>query len=108
MADRTPADGSQFQLVPLIPRPDRGRLGAPPIPLTSFVGREREIAALTFLPRHSGARLATLTGPGGVGKTRLALRVIEELRADFADEVAFVSLAPLTDPNLVAATVAHV
>ncbi|HLL49273.1 MAG TPA: AAA family ATPase, partial [Thermomicrobiales bacterium] len=108
MADRTPADGSQFQLVPLIPPPVRDRLGAPPVSLTSFVGRKREIATLTSFLRHSGARLVTLTGPGGVGKTRLALRVIEGLGADFADGVAFVPLAPLTDPDLVAATIARV
>jgi predicted ATPase len=108
MADRTPADGRQFQLVPLIPPPDRDRLGVPPVPLTSFVGREHEIAILTSLLRHGGARLVTLTGPGGVGKTRLALRVIEEQGADFADGVAFVSLAPLTDPDLVVATIASI
>ena len=108
MADRTPADASQLQLLPLIPLPDRGRLDAPlPAPLTSFVGREREVAALTTLLRHNRARLVTLTGAGGVGKTRLALRMIEELEADFADGVVFVSLAPLTDPDLVASTVAH-
>jgi predicted ATPase/DNA-binding CsgD family transcriptional regulator len=108
MADRTPADASQLQLLPLISLPDRGRLGAPlPAPLTSLVGREREVVALTTLLRYNRARLVTLTGAGGVGKTRLALRLVEEMEADFADGVVFVSLAPLTDPDLVASTVAH-
>ena len=63
-----------------------------PAPLTSFVGREREVAAIVDLLRDRSVRLVTLTGPGGVGKTRLALRVAEELAADFADGVAFVPL----------------
>ncbi len=78
-----------------------------PNPLASFVGRAREIAAICTLLRHNGVRLLTLTGPGGVGKTRLAIRVAETLEPAFADGVAFVSLAPVANPELVAPTVAQ-
>jgi predicted ATPase/class 3 adenylate cyclase len=71
---------------------------------TSFVGREREVAeALVLL---DGTRALTLTGPGGTGKTRLALRIAAESAEGFRDGVVFVALSALEDPSLVASTVA--
>ncbi len=72
-----------------------------PEPLTSFVGREREREAVARLVQPGGVRLLTLTGPGGVGKTRLALRVARDVATGFADGVVFVPLAALEDPAMV-------
>jgi DNA-binding CsgD family transcriptional regulator len=76
-----------------------------PTPLTSFVGRAAERAALAeILARH---RLVTAVGPGGVGKTRLALRVATELTDQYADGAWYVDLVPVTDDAMVGATVAN-
>jgi predicted ATPase len=76
-----------------------------PLQLTSFVGREEEIAEVEQLLDQ--ARLLTLTGPGGSGKTRLALQVAAELLTRFQDGACFVDLSPVTDPTLVPAAVAN-
>ncbi len=76
-----------------------------PLQLTSFVGRGRELAELASLLKT--ARLVTLTGPGGTGKTRLALHVAAGLLDGFSDGVFFVDLASLQDPALVPAAVAQ-
>jgi predicted ATPase/DNA-binding SARP family transcriptional activator len=81
---------------------ERRRLPASP---TSLVGRRLEIDELTGLLRGS-ARLVTLTGPGGIGKTRLALQTAHELADAFTDGVWFVGLAPLADPSLVPSAIA--
>lgn len=78
---------------------------SPPVPLSSFIGRLGEIAAASRL--LSSARLLTLTGPGGVGKTRLAIEVGRTVADDFADGVSWVDLTTLTDPELFPSTLAQ-
>lgn len=75
-----------------------------PAVLTSFVGRARELAEVRRL--LGSTRLLTLTGPGGMGKTRLSLQIGGELMHSFRDGVWLVELAPLTDPALLLPTVA--
>ncbi len=77
-----------------------------PRPLTRFIGREREIVDVKRLLTATRARLVTLTGSGGCGKTRLALQVSSELLSDFPQGVWFVELASLADPALITPTVA--
>jgi predicted ATPase/DNA-binding CsgD family transcriptional regulator len=77
-----------------------------PAPVSSFIGRETELVAVRALV--DGARLVTLTGVGGAGKTRLGLQVAAGLADGAVDEVWFADLAPLHDPDLVAVTVADV
>jgi predicted ATPase/class 3 adenylate cyclase len=76
-----------------------------PPQLTSFVGREEEIAEVCRLV--GGTRLLTLTGPGGTGKTRLALQVAGEILTKFRDGAFFVDLSSVTDPALVPSAVAR-
>ena len=78
-----------------------------PAQMTSFIGREREIAAASALCRRDDIRLLTFTGPGGSGKTRLALAVAAELLPHFTDGAFFVSLAPLREASLVLSSIAQ-
>jgi predicted ATPase/class 3 adenylate cyclase len=78
-----------------------------PVQPTPPLGREETLATVTALVRREDVRLVTLTGPGGVGKTRLGQQVAAELVEDFADGVWYVRLARLSDPSLVLPTVAQ-
>ena len=78
-----------------------------PAPLTPLVGREEYVVAVRSLLKEGGARLVTLTGPGGVGKTRLALEVAGAEGDRFADGAVFVALAPVLDPDLLVPTLAQ-
>jgi predicted ATPase/class 3 adenylate cyclase len=80
--------------------------GMVPVPVTPLVGREREAAAVVDLVVREGVRLVTLTGPGGVGKSRLAMEAAERLGPGFADGARFVELAAVPTADLVAAAVA--
>jgi predicted ATPase len=77
-----------------------------PTPTSSFVGREQELTEVVSLVRN-GARVLTLSGPGGSGKTRVAIEAASELVPDFANAVVWVPLATLRDPALVTETIAR-
>ncbi len=78
-----------------------------PVQPTPFLGREHEVAAIADLLRREDVHLVTLTGSGGVGKTRLGLQVAADLSDLFASGVFFVNLAPISDPALVVPTIAE-
>ncbi len=95
---------STLALSPQSPRPLPYSL---PFPITTLFGRAHEVAAVCNSLLRPEVRLLTLTGPPGVGKTRLALRVAELVLDHFLDGVFFVTLAPLNDPRLVASAIAQ-
>ncbi len=94
---------------PAFPREDAkaAPLQVLPFPPSALLGREQEVDQALDLLQARGVRLLTLTGPGGVGKTRLALEIAHDLRAGFADGLAWIDLTVLRDPALVPQTVAQ-
>ena len=110
MGWQPPIDGPPTPHIPLQPPvrpralPSANRI---PAPMTRIVGRADEMDLILSLVRDPTSRLLVLTGPGGVGKTRLALHVARRIRDDGERQVWYVELATVTDPALVVPTIAH-
>lgn len=108
----TPPERAAFQAAALRGRVPAGAVRpyldtALPVVPTELVGRDREVADVLALLRRPATRLVTLTGPAGVGKTRLGIRVASDLRDEADDGVLYVPLSPLSEPVLVMMAIAH-
>lgn len=93
-------------------QPDADGAAVPPrralaAPLTQLIGRESEVEAVVRMVRDEGARLVTLTGPGGIGKSRLSIEAANRMLDDYPDGMFFVDLAPVRDPSLVTNAIAQ-
>ncbi len=83
------------------------RQGNMPIQRTAFIGRERESADLRNILNRDDVRLVTLTGPGGIGKTRLAVQVLDRLSEEYAGTICFVSLSPVSGNDAMTTAIAQ-
>jgi serine/threonine protein kinase/tetratricopeptide (TPR) repeat protein len=77
-----------------------------PVQLTSFIGRKDEIKEISQLLSQDSCRLLTLVGPGGIGKTRLAIEVAAQNLADYSDGICYVPMAPVPSPDFILTTIA--
>ncbi len=102
----TEATAVPAQTAVAVPAPSR-HLTNLPTPLTGLIGRQAEVDAVRMLLLRDDVRLLTLIGPGGTGKTRLALHVAADLVNEFEDGVFFVNLAPVVDPSQAPSTIAE-
>ena len=93
---------------PIAPERIRAPAWSLPVPLTPLVEREQQVTQAAGLLRTETIRLLTLTGPGGVGKTRLALRLADEVSGEYPGGITFVPLAAVTDPQLLPMAIADV
>jgi predicted ATPase/DNA-binding winged helix-turn-helix (wHTH) protein len=101
----TPPDGFPKDGFPAEKKTSLARPTNLPVQRTGLVGREREVAATKELLRRQDVRLVTVTGPGGIGKTRLAVQVATELVEDFSGGAYFVALSSLKEPSSIAAMI---
>ncbi|HEU5098957.1 MAG TPA: helix-turn-helix domain-containing protein, partial [Roseiflexaceae bacterium] len=99
------AEPPAFTPPPAVAAPQRSRVSLP-TPSTALVGRAAELAELARLLSDPDCRLVTVSGPGGMGKTRLAIEATARQSAAFQDGVAFVALAPLAGPDVIAPAIA--